>query len=193
MRRSWPKAMRSIVRRLPGNGYELRRDLLTVVDMCCLAIRNRLTRRSVLEVTGPRVSLTTYGRRVRSVHLAIESIARGDLRPSEIVLWLDEPRAYDGPPAPIRRLMRRGLEVRLCNPIGSHAKYYPGVLSDAAAEALVTADDDVIYPREWLSSLAHAAQDHPHDLIAFRAKGVEVFAGDLRPYVTWPDLRADDK
>ena len=50
-------------------------------------------------------------------------------------------------PESLRRLERRGLEVRLTQNYGPHTKYYPS-LADAIADGLplVTADDDILYP-----------------------------------------------
>ena len=36
------------------------------------------------------VSLTTFGNRIHNVHLAIESIMQGTVKPNKIVLWLAE-------------------------------------------------------------------------------------------------------
>ena len=66
------------------------------VDIFCLMLRNRLGR-SPVATGGPGVvvSMTTYGKRVRTVHLAIESIARGAVRPARLILWLDEPELVE--------------------------------------------------------------------------------------------------
>jgi hypothetical protein len=111
---------------------------------------------------GPVVSLTSYGKRIRTAYLAIESIARGDLRPSRLILWLDDRSAFNNPPATIRRLMQRGLEVRLCDNYGPHSKYYPYLQSLETFECpLVTADDDILYPAYWLKRLFNAFQAEP--------------------------------
>src|ERR1019366_9435926 len=114
-------------------------------------IRNRFSRRSALGTANVAVSLTSYGDRLETVHLTIESIARGRFRPKQLILWLAQDD-YQGclPPA-VQRLRQRGLEVRSCEDVGPHTKYYPYVLSQTTYEyPLVTADDDLFYPSTWL-------------------------------------------
>jgi hypothetical protein len=156
--------------------------------MAELALANVTSRRSAVAPGGPVVSLTTYGKRARTVGFTIESIARGTLRPSRLILWLDEPQLLQQLPLTVRRLQRRGLEVRSCENYGPHKKYYPYVASQTTFDApLVTADDDVIYPRDWLASLV-AANDSAPDLVhCYRARVMALGAAELLPYASWPD------
>ncbi len=73
------------------------------------------------------VSLTSYGTRIGRVAYAIESIAAGTARPRRLVLWLDDPTRFAARPAALRRLERRGLEVRLTENLGPHTKYFPSL------------------------------------------------------------------
>ena len=106
---------------------------------------------------GPVVSLATHGSRYKTVHIAIESIARGTLKPAKIILWIDEDNPFNNPSPGVRRLMDRGLEVRKCDNDGPHKKYYPYLLScKEFNNPMVTADDDVFYPKDWLKNLYQA-------------------------------------
>lgn len=114
--------------------------------------------------------MTSYGRRIKTAYLAIESIARGDIRPSRMILWLDDKAALDNLPSTIRRLVRRGLEVKLCENYGPHNKYYPYLQSIRRFDIpLVTADDDIIYPTYWLKRLFDALQAEPGIIHCHRA------------------------
>jgi len=136
---------------------------------------------------GPVVTLTTHGRRIHSVHLTIESIASGTLKPSRLILFVDEPQVMHTLPLALKRLCERGLEVQLSENFGPHTKYYPYVAGETSfAHALVTADDDILYPRYWLRALqrAHAAQ--PQLIHCFRAHlPLRSPDGTLAPYATW--------
>ena len=152
-------------------------------------------RRSALGDAGaPVVSLTSYGDRIALAHLAIESILRGRLRPSRVILWVDDRQTCDRLPAQIRRLQRVGLEVRVADGgTGPHTKYF-----DALALALeddvplVTADDDTIYPVDWLHKLFEQHLGHPDALTCYRARRVVVDTSDddrgprLASYSEWP-------
>ncbi|MFD4423039.1 hypothetical protein ACFWN7_16260 [Agromyces sp. NPDC058484] len=151
-----------------------------------MALLNRVTRTPVTG-DGPVVSLTTHGDRVRRVHMTIETIARGAVRPAELVLWLDDPAVVARPPRTLRRLQRRGLQVRLSQNYGPHTKYYPYLLArEAFDRPLVTADDDMLYPVAWLADLADAHRTHPDEVLCHRARRVQLRDGRIEPYLTWP-------
>jgi hypothetical protein len=164
------------------------RSFLLRADMAWLLICNRFSRKSVATgEPGTVVSLTTYGRRVGAVHLAIESIARGRMQPSRLILWLDDAALFANLPRPLLRLERRGLEIRLCKNYGPHKKYYPYVESQKAfAHPLATADDDVIYPRSWLAGLLDAHRRFPRCVNCYRARLMTLRDGKVAPYREWP-------
>lgn len=150
-----------------------------------LRVRNRLGLRSVLG-DGPDVSLTSHGARVDSVHLAIESIGSGVLRPRALYLWLDDPDVAANPPRSLKRLVRRGLTIRLSENYGPHTKYYPYVQERTGFSApLVTADDDILYPVTWLAGLAEAFAEHPDRVHCYRAHRIEFDGSAIKPYVAW--------
>lgn len=152
--------------------------------------RNLASREPVVADGGPVVSLTTYEPRWERVFYTIESIGNGRLRPSRLVLWVTESLLRQGVPDSLRRLTARGLELRGCEDLGPHKKYYPAVCEAAPTRPLVTADDDVLYPREWLSGLAEAAGHRPGYIHCGRAHVMQFEApGRLAPYRQWPACR----
>lgn len=165
------------------------RRLYVLRWMAQLALQNRRSTRSVLDPAGPVVSLTSFGRRIATVHLTLESIAAGSLRPSRLLLWLDDERTLRNPPESLRRLSRRGLELAWCPDFGPHKKYFPYVESqDLFTGPLVTADDDVLYPPFWLEGLARAERDNPGFVHCYRAHVAELEAGErvrFAPYARW--------
>lgn len=154
--------------------------------------RNRRSARPVVSKNGPVVSLTTFGSRLGSVHLAIESIGAGTVLPSRLILWLDDKPLFDNRPAAVRRLESRGLEVLLSENYGPHTKYYPYVQSHGDFKtALVTADDDVLYSSWWLEGLANAFKLDPSFLNCYRAHVMSFEGKHLRPYTTWGECRSN--
>jgi hypothetical protein len=181
------KMIHQIARRLrhPARTF---RALALRADMAWLLLSNRFSRKPVATgEPGAVASLTTYGKRVRAVHLAIESIARGMTKPSRLILWLDDAALFANLPRPLLRLERRGLEIRLCKNYGPHKKYYPYVESQKAfTHPLATADDDVIYPRSWLAGLLDAHRQFPHCVNCYRARMMTLRDGKIAPYREWP-------
>jgi hypothetical protein len=154
-----------------------------------VSVLTRLHLSSELPVVGregPIVSLTSYGNRVDTVHLAIESIARGRLLPSRLILWLDQEALFLNLPESLIRLERRGLEVRLSENYGPHTKYYPYLESCRDfSQPLVTADDDILYPVYWLERLAQANAQRPDVINCYRARVIALQAKGLAPYEDW--------
>ena len=148
---------------------------------------NGRSKSRVVRHDGPVVSLTSYGLRIDTVYLTIESIACGSLLPSELILWLDDEERSRSLPVTLQRLIQRGLSVRICENYGPHKKYFPYVNSqEKFAVPLVTADDDILYPRNWLQSLTEAFERNPNVVNCFRARIVS-FQGDrMAPYAKWP-------
>ena len=148
--------------------------------------RNMRSTAPLVASGGPVLSLTSYGKRLESVHLAIESIAAGSLLPSRALLWVDDPGAFRSPSAGIKRLMDRGLEVHFSKNYGPHTKYFPYLNSTNELKTpLVTGDDDLLYPRWWLEGLTAAHQRYPDAVNCFRAHSVRIEGDHLAPYRSW--------
>ncbi len=158
-----------------------------------ILLRSRFSIKPVCDGVGPIVSLTTHGARVNRVHLTIESIARGRIRPGRIILWIDDDRIIGNLPQQLRRLQSRGLEIRKCDNFGPHTKYYPLVMSGSIDRPFVTADDDILYPSWWLETLVRLGEHQPDSIVCYRARLMtESGNGTLAPYKTWPLCDAMD-
>ena len=174
--------------RLSRRGAKVGRGVRALVRTPLLGVASRVSSRPLVDASNPTVvSLTSYAARLRSVHLTIESIGRGSVRPGRIILWVDPEVVVDELPEELQRLRRRGLEIASSpGRYGPHTKYFPYVMSEAPHDALlVTADDDSLYPRWWLASLQEAAAGS-EDVVCFRAHRVGFGAdGRLAPYNSW--------
>ncbi len=167
------------------------KSLAVRLELLRLAIRNRLTRRPAVDVTSDVVvTMTTHRARVPSVYLALESIARGRVRPGRLLLWIDDPQILAATPRTWRRLERRGVEILAAERHGVHTKWFPYVGSVARhGRPLVTADDDMIYPEGWLAGLVTAHAEHPDEIVCYRAHRIR-FDGDvMASYPTWSPCR----
>jgi hypothetical protein len=151
-----------------------------------LSLINRFGRLPITQINGPAVSLTTFGQRLQTVHLTIESIGAGDVLPSRIILWLDDDTMRADLPAAIKRLKKRGLEIKFCKNYGPHKKYYPYLESqDSFKVPLVTADDDILYPRDWLRHLVKAFRESPDVLNCYRAREIVLNKDGFAKYEEW--------
>ncbi len=173
------------------------RESIMVIDLVRFYLINKFGSKPVTKPGGPVVSLTTYEGRIKRVYYAIESIARGNVRPSRLIMWVDDEALIRNLPTQIRRLQKRGLEVKHCKNYGPHTKYYPYVESREAFDTpLVTADDDVLYPRYWLKKLTEANREYPDTVNCYWAYVVDVDKDGIRKYAdyklcgsTYPSFR----
>lgn len=167
---------------------KMRRAVVAAVRTRALSRRAATSSEPLIDLASDIVvSLTSYGPRLQTVHLAIESIGAGSQRPCRLILWTDPGVCDDELPTHLRRLRERGLEI-ISSPAmyGPHTKYFPYVQSELAHRMmLVTADDDSLYPRRWLEGLAAARKD-PHTIVCYRAHHVGITSdGRMAPYNSW--------
>ena len=114
------------------------------------------------------VSLTTFGKRINEVYLAIESIMQGSIKPNRIILWLAEDEFKDRRlPTTLIKQQKRGLEVKYCTDIKSYKKIIPA-LSKYPDSFIVTIDDDLMYEFDLLENLIQAHFENPEDICACR-------------------------
>ena len=150
---------------------------------------NRFSRASILSEDGPTVSLTTHVQRLKGVFLAIESIARGTLKPSRLMLHLDVEEHVTHPPKTLQRLKERGLEIHLSENLGPHTKIQPWIVNAPEFSVPhVVADDDILYPRWWLKRLNTCFASDSTSVHAYRAHRM-VAAEDgmsMAAYDSWP-------
>lgn len=132
------------------------------------------------------VSLTSFGERLQTVYLTIESIGIGSVLPSRLILWIQDENSFRCRPDSLRRLEARGLEVRLTDKYGPHSKYFPYLMStDTFGCPLATADDDMLYSMWWLSGLAIAHDENPRLVNCYRAHFMHFANGAIKPYLNW--------
>ncbi len=114
------------------------------------------------------VSLTSFGKRINEVYLAIESIMQGTLKPNRIILWLAKDE-FGGKALPqtLLRQQKRGLQIEFCEDIRSYKKIVPTMAKYPDA-CVVTIDDDAMYEFDLLENLIRAHQENPDDICACR-------------------------
>lgn len=137
------------------------------------------------------VSLTTHGRRLYEVYLAIESVMQGSVKPNRIILWL--PKELEGKDLPqtLVNQIQRGLEVRYTEDLGPHTKLIPS-LKVFPDSAIITIDDDIIYHYDTVEMLVVEHRINPHAICANRILDIKLDSkGHPIPMQDWKEL--DDK
>lgn len=130
------------------------------------------------------VSLTTYGRRIYDVPMTIESLMRQTVRPSKIVLWLDDTLQNATLPLILKRQEERGLQVRFCPDLRSYKKLVPA-LGAFPDDIIITVDDDVIYHYDLIENLLNTHALYPEAVCCCEAKRMLFRDGAPLPYSDW--------
>ncbi|EOU9535526.1 hypothetical protein ACOJCT_003802 [Cronobacter dublinensis] len=141
------------------------------------------------------VTLTSYGLRKNFVFLTIESILHQHIRPAKIVMWLHK---EDKPQGIARWILarqeKRGLEIVFVDiDVRSYKKlsFVPDFYPDY--DFYITADDDVFYPKNWISGFKSHIINNPNAVYCYRGRSI-LFnnAGHLVAYPEWPLAQRKD-
>ena len=140
------------------------------------------------------VSLTSIPSRLDKLHIVLMSLLWQSFKADKIVLWLSEYDKNgnrqiwkDNLPANIKRMQRKGVEINFVEDIRSYRKLIPALKKYPDA-VIVTADDDTIYPKDWLRQLINAHDQHPNTVVCFRGSTIILENGEYSPYQSWPEF-----
>lgn len=132
-------------------------------------------------------SLTTFPTRIKEVRYAIVSILLQTARPSRVTLWLAEEQFPDKQiPDNLLDLCDYGLEVRFCDDLRSHKKYYYALQEQKENELVITFDDDIIYHPHTIERLVEKHKEYPKSIICSQVHIITCDEnGKLNPYQKW--------
>lgn len=135
------------------------------------------------------VSLTTYPARVSSVAVTLRSLLMQSQEIERIILVLSEqefPEGATGLPRPLQRLTRSAKVELLFTP--DNTRSFKKLLPVARANPdaiIITADDDVIYTRNWAKNLMDAHRKFPAVVVGTRGSRIVVNERSAEPYGSW--------
>lgn len=132
------------------------------------------------------ISLTTYGTRAYSVYLTITSLIHQTIKANKIILWLSETEFNDKSiPLTLKKLKEYGLEIHYCDDIKSYKKIIP-TLSLYPKSDIITVDDDIIYPVDFIEKLISAHLNNPNKVCFTRGCKITFGKnGEILPYEKW--------
>ncbi|MEC0304271.1 hypothetical protein [Terribacillus saccharophilus] len=133
------------------------------------------------------ISLTTYSKRIEGVHLTIRTLLKQTHRYNKIILWLsqDEYSNLEQLPYKLRDLLKYGLEIRFCEDLKSHKKYYYSML-EYPQSIIITVDDDTYYPENLVEDLIKSYLYDKKSISFLRGHLIKLDSiGDIAPYSHW--------
>lgn len=142
-------------------------------------------------VTHPQliVSFTSYPARIHAVPKVLESLYAQSMQPDKILFWLAEEqfpnRETDLPQQLVDDAAAGKFELRWCDDLGSHKKYFYA-MQEFPDDIIVTVDDDTIYHPQTIQTLYNSYLRFP---LAVSALKTALFLfdndGELLPYSFW--------
>lgn len=117
------------------------------------------------------VSLTSYPARIQTVDKTIKTLLNQSYKPSKVILWLAStqfPHKEHDLPKKLLALCEKGLTISWYkHDIKSYKKLIP-TYKNFPDSIIVTADDDIVYSRDWLKLLVDSYVKHPFDINCHR-------------------------
>lgn len=117
------------------------------------------------------VSLTTFPERINECYYSLKTLFAQTIKPDRIVLWLAESQFPDHVlPKCFDDLIAKGLEVRYCDDLRSHKKYFYMLQEQKPNELVITFDDDIIYHPETIERALKKHIEYPNAIVCNEAK-----------------------
>lgn len=122
------------------------------------------------------LSLTSFPERMDDVKYCLYSLLNQSFKPDKVILWLayDEfPNKEEDIPQSVLNLKENGLTIKWCENYRSYKKLIP-TLKEYPNSCIVTADDDLYYPKDWLQNLYEDHINYPNNIISTRCREVQL-------------------
>ena len=131
------------------------------------------------------VSLTSFGKRLAdTAAYAVNTLLNQSVKPDKIILWVANEDKENVLPI-LENLTAKGLEIRFCKDIKSYKKII-FALEEFPDDYIITADDDVYYPQNWLEQLLNEHKKNSRKIICHRAHGIRTNEnGEPLQYLQW--------
>ena len=118
------------------------------------------------------VSLTSYAKRFRTLHLTLCSLLSQSVKADQTILWIGH-ADKDLLPASVLDLQQYGLTIRYCDDLKSYTKFVHTLKAEPDA-FIVVADDDLHYPEDWLKKLVAGWNGDMDTIVAWRAHKIRL-------------------
>lgn len=118
------------------------------------------------------LSLTSYSKRILSVHETIKTLLNQTYKVDHLILWLAEDEfTLDNLPQSLLSLQKEGLEILFCEDIKSYKKLIP-TLKLYPDDIIITFDDDAYYKKDVVEKLMHSYNEYPDCIHCLRGREI---------------------
>lgn len=132
------------------------------------------------------VSVTSYKKRMKKLHICIKSIFLQSVQPDKIILYLHvNDKEYVT--RELYGLEKSGLEIRFVDEdLKPHKKYYYA-MREFPDDIIITVDDDAMYSSKLIENLLKTHYIYPKYIIAARGRMIDfdILSRKFKPYDEW--------
>ena len=158
------------------------RSIFTSAKLACIS-NDQLGKNASPAEVDVIISLTSIPSRLSSLHLTIKSLLNQSISFEKVVLWLHQDLKDNLPPG-LQKLQGKRFEIHYGATTEPHRKLVE-TLKLHPDRVIVTCDDDMMYPRDWLFRLLESWRHTPDDIVAHRCRKIRIENGEILPYKTW--------
>ena len=136
------------------------------------------------------ISLTSFPERINAVNITIRTLLNQTMRPKKIILWLatDQfPKEKKDLPDNLLALEKYGLTIRFCDNLYPHKKYYYSMKENPDL-IVITVDDDVFYPEDFVEKLWKTSSRYPGTVCCTWAHQITYNKDRIFPYSEWNNV-----
>lgn len=125
------------------------------------------------------ISLTTYSKRINTVHLTLNTLFNQTYPFDRIILWLAEDEfTINTIPQELKDLQKKGLEISFCKDIKSYKKLIP-TLAKYREDIIITFDDDAYYKKDAVEKLVKSYKQYPKCIHCLRGHKMKYDANNF--------------
>ena len=129
------------------------------------------------------ISLTTIPYRLPKLHFVIRSLLNQTVSFNKIILWINEDLEFKVPNS-LNKLQSDRFEIKFSKSNSSHRKLVE-TLKIYPNKNIVTCDDVLMYPNDWLERLLMEHDKHPEAIVAHMCRTFTFDKNGLMPYRKW--------
>lgn len=131
------------------------------------------------------VTLTSYPKRLDNIYITIRSLMNQKIKADKIMLFLGSDSKDYQLNKELVDLKNKGLEIiYLDEDLKSHKKYYY-VMQEYPNDLIITADDDLVYDKDFIDKLYESYLENPNCIHAYRVHRYKFNNKQLAPYAEW--------
>lgn len=144
---------------------EQKRKQIKKIDIASLSLNQEPRNMKIV------CTLTSFPGRIDTVQYTIKTLFTQTYKPDRIVLWLAEEEFPDRKmPESIFKLQERGLEVRYCENLYGHKRYYKLIEEQKEDECIIMFDDDILFPPHLIERTYKVWKKHPKCIVCDRGQ-----------------------